>query len=142
MIGSSISICGGNHAKLCDAALAELGEQLPGRTLQVACVYGDLTCRLSERAAAAGGSIDVVDVLPIQLNNLRRKLPRQAPARLLAIGLDEPKAAQCQLEQISFCLNPGDFPTLCRSGQSLGVESFLGASDAEALFHRLALPSD
>jgi hypothetical protein len=86
----------GNYAKRCDAALAELGEQLPGRTLQVACVYGDLTCRSRERAAAAGGRIDVVDVLPIQLNNLRRKLPRQAPARLRD-GLDESKAAQCQL---------------------------------------------
>src|SRR5262249_28491359 len=75
----------GNYARLRDAALAELGEHLPGRTLQVGCVYGDLTCRLSERAASDGGSVDVVDVLSIQLDNLRRKLPRHAPARLLAM---------------------------------------------------------
>jgi len=73
----------GNYAKLRDAALAELGEELPGATLQVACVYGDLTVRLSERVALAGGTIDVIDVLPVQLNNLRRKLPQRAPARLL-----------------------------------------------------------
>jgi len=76
----------GNYGRLRDAALAELGEELPGGTLQVACVYGDLTCRLAARAAAGEGTIDVVDVLPIQLTNLRRKLPRRAPARLLAMN--------------------------------------------------------
>ena len=73
----------GNYSRLRDAALGELGERLPGRTLQVACVYGDLTCRLSERAAAGGGTVDVIDVLSIQLDNLRRKLPADAPVRPL-----------------------------------------------------------
>ncbi len=73
----------GNYSRLRDAALGELGESLPGRTLQVACVYGDLTCRLSERAAAGHGTVDVIDVLPIQLDNLSRKLPADAPVRLL-----------------------------------------------------------
>jgi len=54
-----------------------------GRSLQVACAYGDLTCRLSERAAAGRGTVDVIDVLAIQLDNLRRKLPADAPVRLL-----------------------------------------------------------
>jgi len=72
----------GNFAKLRDAALAELGETLPGRTLQVACVYGDFTSRLSERVPK-GASFDVVDVLPIQLANLRRKLPAVAAVNLL-----------------------------------------------------------
>jgi len=75
----------GNYARLRDAALTEMGESLPGTTLQVACVYGDLTNRLSQRASRGGGSIDVVDVLPIQLKNLRSKLPAAAPARLLAM---------------------------------------------------------
>jgi ubiquinone/menaquinone biosynthesis C-methylase UbiE len=73
----------GNYARLRDAALGEMGERLSGRTLQVACVYGDLTCRLSERAAAGGGTLEIVDVLPVQLDNLRRKLPADAPVRLL-----------------------------------------------------------
>lgn len=72
----------GNYGRLRDAALGELGERLSGRTLQVACVYGDLTCRLSERVAAGGGTLDVVDVLPVQLDNLRRKLPADAPVGL------------------------------------------------------------
>jgi ubiquinone/menaquinone biosynthesis C-methylase UbiE len=66
----------GNFAKLRDAALDELGESIPGSTLQVACVYGDFTPRLAQRLAD-GATLDVVDVLPIQLANLRRKL---APA--------------------------------------------------------------
>jgi hypothetical protein len=36
-------------------------------TLQMACVYGDLTCRLSARAAAGRGNIDVIDVLPVEV---------------------------------------------------------------------------
>src|SRR3954470_19101047 len=59
----------GNYARLRDAALAELGKSFAGKTLQVACVYGDLTSRLCECIAASGGSIDVVDVLPVQLRN-------------------------------------------------------------------------
>lgn len=72
----------GNFAKLRDAALDALGERLPGRTLQVACVYGDFTPRLAQRVAD-GGSLDVVDVLPIQLANLGRKLDDGAPVRLI-----------------------------------------------------------
>jgi len=86
----------GNYARLRDAVLEEMGDALPGRTLQVACVYGDLTSRLSARAAVGGGLIDIVDVLPIQLSNLRRKLPESTPARLLAMdsaNLDLPDAS-------------------------------------------------
>ncbi len=73
----------GNYARLREAALADLGATLPGRTLQVACVYGDLTTRLCDRVAAGGGELDIVDVLPVQLNNMRKKLPADAPARLI-----------------------------------------------------------
>ena len=73
----------GNFARLRDAALAELGPALPGKTLQLACVYGDFTPRLLERVPAGQGSVDVVDVLPIQLSNLAKKLPAGAPVRLV-----------------------------------------------------------
>lgn len=63
----------GNYQRLRDAALDALGERLEGRTLQVACVYGDITRRLSSRLAL-GGRLDVVDVVPAQLENLARKL--------------------------------------------------------------------
>jgi len=68
----------GNFARLRDAALAELGREIPGHTLQVACVYGDFSAHLAKRIAP-GGTLDIVDVLPIQLANLRRKLPLDVP---------------------------------------------------------------
>ena len=71
----------GNFARLRDAALAELGHEVAGRTLQVACVYGNFSEHLAARLAP-GGSLDVVDVLPIQLRNLRGKLPASAPVTL------------------------------------------------------------
>jgi ubiquinone/menaquinone biosynthesis C-methylase UbiE len=72
----------GNYRRLCDSALAELGAQVQGRTLQVACVYGDLTPRLRRRLAP-DASLDVVDVLPIQLHNLSAKMPPDERVALL-----------------------------------------------------------
>ena len=71
----------GNFSRLRDAALAELGREITGRTLQVACVYGDFSAHLARRIAP-GGSPDIVDVLPIQLSNLRRKLPPEIPVTI------------------------------------------------------------
>jgi ubiquinone/menaquinone biosynthesis C-methylase UbiE len=63
----------GNFGRLRDAALDFLGKRIQGRTLQVACVYGDLTERLVNRLDR-DARLDVVDILPIQLENLERKL--------------------------------------------------------------------
>jgi len=76
------AILWGQFGRLRDAALAALGPRLEGRTLQLACVYGDLTARVAARVAP-GGVLDVVDVLPVQLANLAGKLPAGAPVRLL-----------------------------------------------------------
>ena len=73
----------GNFARLRDLALDALGDRLDGRTLQIACVYGDLTPRLAERVAASDGQLDVVDVLAVQLANLETKLAARAPVTLL-----------------------------------------------------------
>jgi ubiquinone/menaquinone biosynthesis C-methylase UbiE len=71
----------GNFARLRDAALREFGQSIGGRTLQIACVYGDFSTRLAGHIAP-DGRLDVVDVLPIQLQNLRQKLPASAPVTL------------------------------------------------------------
>jgi ubiquinone/menaquinone biosynthesis C-methylase UbiE len=71
----------GNFERLKDAALDALGHRVSGRTLQVACVYGNFTASLADRLEA-GSSLDVVDVLPIQLQNLRGKLPASAPVNM------------------------------------------------------------
>jgi ubiquinone/menaquinone biosynthesis C-methylase UbiE len=72
----------GNFARLRDAALEALGVDAPGCTLQVACVYGDLTAKLEARSAP-GSTLDVLDVLPLQLSNLARKLPPETRVRLI-----------------------------------------------------------
>jgi len=76
----------GNYARLRDAALRELGESLSGATLQVACVYGDLSVSLGRQVATGGGILDVVDVLPIQLQNLQQKLAADIPVRLFTMN--------------------------------------------------------
>jgi ubiquinone/menaquinone biosynthesis C-methylase UbiE len=72
----------GNFGRLRDAALDGLGASLRGRTLQIACVYGDLTRKLLERHAS-GAQLDVLDVLPVQLDNLARKLPPRAAVGMI-----------------------------------------------------------
>jgi ubiquinone/menaquinone biosynthesis C-methylase UbiE len=72
----------GQFGALRDWALGALGLEVPGRTLQVACVYGNLTARLLERSAP-GSSLDVVDVLPLQLANLARKLPNDSAINMI-----------------------------------------------------------
>ncbi len=90
------AILWGNLRRLRDAALDALGERLEGRTLQIACVYGDLTPRLASRVAN-GGRLDVLDVLPIQLDNLARKLPRD-----VAVGLVHGDSTALPLDSASY----------------------------------------
>ncbi|MGV8893254.1 MAG: rhodoquinone biosynthesis methyltransferase RquA [Burkholderiaceae bacterium] len=71
----------GNYARLRNAALDEIGRPTSGRTLQVACVYGDLTPRLCARHTE-NATLDVIDVLPIQLQNLQRKLAADSDVSL------------------------------------------------------------
>lgn len=86
----------GNFGRLRDAALGALGPSLSGRTLQIACVYGDLTNRLRSRLTA-GGSLDVVDVLRVQLDNLARKLPGDP-----RVGLIQGDSAALDIESASY----------------------------------------
>ena len=67
------TILWGNFARLRESALDELGVQITGRTLQIACVYGDLTPKLAQRLTP-DARLDIVDVAPIQLENLKRKV--------------------------------------------------------------------
>jgi len=73
----------GNYARLRDAALDALGERLPGLTIQIACAYGDLTDCLWERVRAGDGRLEVVDIVPAQIRNLRDKLSPATPVRTL-----------------------------------------------------------
>ena len=63
----------GNYGRLRDLALAAMGDTIEGRSLQIACVYGNLTPKLVQRLSPQA-RLDIVDILPIQLKNLRKKL--------------------------------------------------------------------
>jgi len=85
----------GNYAKLRNEILEEFNANLSGRTLQVSCCYGDLSPRLAERITKSGGNLDIVDILPIQLENLRKKIPSEMHVRTIlmdAAALDLPDA--------------------------------------------------
>lgn len=71
----------GNFSRLRDEALAAMGMEVSGRTLQIACVYGDFTPKLAQRLAPEA-RLDVVDVAPIQLANLRQKIGARPDAHL------------------------------------------------------------
>jgi ubiquinone/menaquinone biosynthesis C-methylase UbiE len=82
----------GNFSRLRDAAIDLFGTPIRGRSLQVACVYGDLTRRLLNRHAPEA-TLDVVDVLPVQLENLANKIgpsPRIALCQGDSAELDAP----------------------------------------------------
>jgi len=89
----------GNYGRLRDAALAELGPSVRGKTLQVACVYGNLTPRLRERLGP-DASLDVVDILPIQLNNLAKKLPPDERVALLQGDSSSLACADASYDQV------------------------------------------
>ncbi|MDE2182209.1 MAG: rhodoquinone biosynthesis methyltransferase RquA [Alphaproteobacteria bacterium] len=90
----------GNYHRLRDAALAEFSERPLGRMLQISCAYGDLSARLARRAAKLGGTLEVVDVLPIQLKNLKWKLPSRTPARLLRMDSTDLRLPDQSYEQV------------------------------------------
>lgn len=69
----------GNFSRLRDWALNALGSKIDHPVLQIACVYGNFTQGIAARLGEHG-KLDVVDVAPIQLANLRRKL--QADPRI------------------------------------------------------------
>lgn len=71
----------GNYKRLCGAVLDGFDNSLPGRTIQISCAYGDITPRLS-RCVEAGGMLDVIDILRVQLDNLAPKLSPWAPVTL------------------------------------------------------------
>jgi len=95
----------GNYSRLRNAAVAALGGDLHGTTLQVSCVYGDLTRRIALRLVR-GGQLHVIDVLRIQLDNLVRKLPRRLLGRRGPDGRDPPAMELFQADSSAL-----EFPT-------------------------------
>lgn len=90
----------GKYGILRGRVLEEFGSAISGKTLQISCCYGELTPHLSGHVEKGRGMLDVVDVLPIQLENLKRKLPLGAPVglhRMNAASLDFPDTSYDQV---------------------------------------------
>lgn len=71
----------GNFSVLRDSALEEMGSPIIGNVLQVACVYGDFSQQVARRLGSKG-HLDVVDVAPVQLENLTSKVKDYANVEL------------------------------------------------------------
>jgi ubiquinone/menaquinone biosynthesis C-methylase UbiE len=75
----------GNFSRLRDAAIQDLTteekstsgmpSQIHGKNLQISCVYANLTEKIVDQLTPQA-SLDVIDVVPAQLENLQRKLER------------------------------------------------------------------
>lgn len=89
----------GNYNRLRDSALAALGRPLHGRTLQIACVYGNLTLQMAA-ALAPDAHLDIVDVLPIQLHNLRSKLSSDPRITMLHANSESLPTADASVDQV------------------------------------------
>jgi ubiquinone/menaquinone biosynthesis C-methylase UbiE len=81
----------GNFVRLREAAMSELANNPGSRTLQISCVYGDFSVKLAERVTQSG-SLDIIDVLSVQLDNVSRKLP----------GFDRVRTLQCNSTNLKF----------------------------------------
>jgi len=64
----------GNMKRLTESVLTELAVEPNSRVLQVACVYGDFSNRVSRHLGRSGSRLEIIDVADVQLANLRRKL--------------------------------------------------------------------
>ncbi|MFC1776196.1 rhodoquinone biosynthesis methyltransferase RquA [Pseudomonadota bacterium] len=64
----------GNMKKLTNAVLDEMALKPQSNVLQVACVYGDFSNRLASHLGQTQSRLSVVDVAPIQIENVEKKL--------------------------------------------------------------------
>ncbi len=66
----------GNMNKLTQAVLDEMNVEAQSHVLQVACVYGDFSNKLATHLDNKNSKLKLVDVAPIQLKNVEKKLKR------------------------------------------------------------------
>ena len=80
----------GNYGRLRDAALDDLGETVHGRSLQVACAYGNITPRLHSRLAP-DATLDVVVMAALAADAVGdARVKDLAPRALVSQELPEP----------------------------------------------------
>lgn len=90
----------GNYNRLRDAALREFDGLKGASVLQIAAVYGDVSPSVARRVVGGGGRFDVADVLPIQLENVRRKLDDMHGIRLLNMDSEKLGLATASYDRV------------------------------------------
>lgn len=100
----------GNYRKLGDAVLEEFAKPLSGNNLQISCAYGSLIPRLQQQLSD-DGRLDVIDVLNVQLENVRRKL--QLPddrIRLIQCDASRLECADNSYDRVLMFFLPHELP--------------------------------
>ena len=82
----------GNMKKLTNAVLDEMELQPHSNVLQVACVYGNFSNRLASHLGSTQSKLSVLDVAPIQLRNVQKKLDGQDNVSVHHQDMPLPKA--------------------------------------------------
>ena len=136
----------GNFERLRDAALKEFDPEAAGRNLQITCVYGDISVKLAKRVTRRG-SLDILDIVPGQLENVRRKLGGVENVRTIRGNATALKFADDTYDQVMlfFLLHetPDEFKekTLSEALRVLkpGGKLVIVDYDRPAMFHPLRL---
>lgn len=105
----------GNYDRLVKAVLEAFPQPLSGKTLQISCAYGKLTPSL-EQHLDEQAQLDVLDVLTVQLKNVRRKL--QSPDDKVALFQCNATALKCpdaSYDRILMFFLPHELPVYERS---------------------------
>ena len=90
----------GNYNRLRRATIEALGPDYSGRTLQMACAYGSFTPELAQHVGAADGSLDVIDALPVQIDNVRRKAAEHSCVRATLMDAAALDFAECTFDRV------------------------------------------
>jgi ubiquinone/menaquinone biosynthesis C-methylase UbiE len=64
----------GNMKRLTEMVLEELPVEPQSRILQIACVYGEFSSKVADHLGKTDSRLEIVDVAPIQLENVEKKL--------------------------------------------------------------------
>jgi len=104
----------GWYRPLRDAALAAFGNYLPGRTLQISCCYGSFTPTLAERVKESDGALDVIDVSPAQVENLRRKVAGNKAAQVMLRDATDLKLPAGSYDRVIMFFLPHEMPVDAR----------------------------
>ena len=130
----------GNYDRLAKVATDRVEARAGGQILQIACAYGELTPTLARKAKAAKAELHVIDVLPIQLSNLSRKIGEGSSVRLSCMDSCKLEFKDNQFDAILLFFLMHEQPDEVRQQTLLEAWRVLG-QDGRLLIVDYALPS-